>query len=371
MAKKNIESILNPLRFETQMQTSTSIKKPKTVPASSFRYIPPELIVRNEMNDDYSQSETDIRLKAESFRNVGMMHNIVVVSDGSGRFRLISGEQRYRAAMLLPESERKEIFPNGLPAMVYEQTDAITMELMLREANSLVRTESMEQIIGRLEKIRDLYLKKANDDGADKQAALQAVRDKIKELMDVKDRQATRYMAVLSAPKHIRRAVETGTMDMTTCEHIMSAPEEDQDFLYQLFLKNGKLTKQETKELGEYNKEIKNIHTIISKKKARLPGGGVLTPESIGEPKKSVIQKNIETKEKQVEDIRQKKESYKQQKLAKTGIQPKEKDAGADPYTHLSNAIRKLESDIAKLPVEERERFAQLLRETAARICGK
>ena len=80
--------------------------------AERTRYedIPRELIYPNRLNKRYMESVTDKDIDAIKYSILEqkvMFHNLVVVEDGMGKYRLISGEKRWTAVgRMTPEQTR-------------------------------------------------------------------------------------------------------------------------------------------------------------------------------------------------------------------------------------------------------------------------
>ncbi|MDA2910990.1 ParB/RepB/Spo0J family partition protein [Nitrospiraceae bacterium AH_259_D15_M11_P09] len=95
-----------------------------TVPEVAQR-IPLEQILPNPFQPRKNFSETDISELADSINKNGVLQPILVRRKGDGRYELIAGERRLRAAKLGGLST--------IPAMVRNSTDEQTIELALVE----------------------------------------------------------------------------------------------------------------------------------------------------------------------------------------------------------------------------------------------
>jgi hypothetical protein len=106
------------------------------------------LIYPNPLNEKYMKKVTDrdIEMLAESIKDTRLLHNLVVISDGTGRYRLISGEKRWRAINLLSEEEYREKFPTGIMCSILsadEIKDKDDELILLLSANVIVLSNGM------------------------------------------------------------------------------------------------------------------------------------------------------------------------------------------------------------------------------------
>lgn len=84
----------------------------------------------NPLNEKYMKKITDRHyemLKA-SILEMGLMHNLVVIDDYTGNYRLISGEKRWRALCKMTEEEFKKHFPDGVPCKVLKDAAAMSQD---------------------------------------------------------------------------------------------------------------------------------------------------------------------------------------------------------------------------------------------------
>ena len=79
-----------------------------------------EQIYPNPINEPYMQDVTDeqIRFLYDNIKQNGLMHNLVVLDDLKGRYRLISGEKRWTAIQKMSKEEYEDKFPNGIACKV-------------------------------------------------------------------------------------------------------------------------------------------------------------------------------------------------------------------------------------------------------------
>lgn len=91
---------------------------------SDIKMIDRNKIYPNPLNEKYMKgvSEKDITALQKSIESETLLHNLVVLNDGNDKFRLISGEKRWRAIQGISEHKYHEIFPSGIPCKVLDMT---------------------------------------------------------------------------------------------------------------------------------------------------------------------------------------------------------------------------------------------------------
>ena len=107
------------------------------------KFIQRDIIYPNPLNFPYMEgiTEDDFQALKASLLDIGLMHNLVVIDDGNGRFRLISGEKRWQSISRMTEEEYKKAFPNGIEAKVLPfnpDLSEVDEKIMLLTCNVLV-----------------------------------------------------------------------------------------------------------------------------------------------------------------------------------------------------------------------------------------
>ena len=91
----------------SKITENNTIKDMKAKQNFNFQYIHRDKIDTNPLNKRYAQD--DIEQLKESIISTGLLHNICLTRDeDTDRYRLISGERRWRAIDLLTEEEYKK-----------------------------------------------------------------------------------------------------------------------------------------------------------------------------------------------------------------------------------------------------------------------
>lgn len=91
-------------------------------------FIERDKIYPNPINAPYMEdiTENDFDALRFSLLDVGLMHNLVVLDDGMGRYRLISGEKRWTAFSRMPKEEYDKNFPNGIECKILPYNPELT-----------------------------------------------------------------------------------------------------------------------------------------------------------------------------------------------------------------------------------------------------
>ena len=107
------------------------------------KYIHRDLIYPNKLNVPYMEgiTEDDFMALKASIMDIGLMHNLVVIEDGNGRYRLLSGEKRWQAINKMTEEEYNKALNKGIEAKVLPYNPNLTEDdelIMLLTCNVLV-----------------------------------------------------------------------------------------------------------------------------------------------------------------------------------------------------------------------------------------
>lgn len=112
------------------------------VKADDCEYLHRDLIYPNPLNVPYMSDITDREFDAlkASILDQGLFHNLVVIADGKGKYRLISGEKRWTAISRMTKEEYETTFPNGVLTKIIPEKpnlDADDELIMLLTCNVL------------------------------------------------------------------------------------------------------------------------------------------------------------------------------------------------------------------------------------------
>ena len=161
VSERNTTSILSTNRIAQESAKNLNLED---APA---KLIHRNLIYPNPLNKKYMANITEdmFHILKMSILSEGLMHNLVVLDDGHGKFRLISGEKRWQSISRMTEEEYKGAFPNGVFAKVIDYNpmmDKIDEHIMLLTCNVVTFSNGSPDA----EQLRDLiklYDKKGYD----------------------------------------------------------------------------------------------------------------------------------------------------------------------------------------------------------------
>lgn len=189
--------------------------------ADNIRMISIDDIITNNEN---FYSTDDVELLADDIERQGLKHNLVVIDNADGRYRLISGHRRLKAIKQL--AEEKRITAKNVPCYVLSsgrsdeeaQLDLIMLNATSREYTDADRMEQARQ----LEKVfRSLDEKGILSGGR--------IREKIAAAMKVSPAQVGKIENIRNnAIDEIQSAIQKGDMSISTANEVAKLPEEKQ-----------------------------------------------------------------------------------------------------------------------------------------------
>ena len=209
MAKFTLSTILN--------EASVSEREKKNSDNWDIRNISIDRIIPSEKN---LYGIRDIESLADSIRNCGLLHNLVVrEADADGLYEIISGERRYRACKLL--LDEGDIRFATLPAKVERRESSEVSELKLIIANSAVRELTDYEKVQQSVRIKEL-LKTLKDQGFPFSGRM---RNTVAELMNESATNVARYDVISSnLPDEDMRAFQGGEIGVSQAYELARKP---------------------------------------------------------------------------------------------------------------------------------------------------
>lgn len=271
------------------------------------KYVPYEKIVTNKLNADFSQE--DLETLMYSITEHGLYHELVVVYDlQSDRFRIISGERRYRAIGMMQEEDFKRWFAQGIPVTIRKMESPEEEEIVLIEANIIQRNYGPEDRKKFILKLVNLYSREKE------RGNISSVRQALMDNLNLSGRQAQTYMSASKVVPQLQKALISGQLEGAEIEKFASFTEESQlviaDMLSQ---KNGeKLTRKEKEILLENEKLSRQVAAQMKGLKKELAKKGkevkALKKEEKGSntEKITLAVKGVEETQKEIENTKEK-----------------------------------------------------------------
>lgn len=162
VSQKNTTSILTNNRIAKESAKNMNLED------APVKLIHRNLIYPNPLNQKYMKNITEdmFHILKMSIISEGLMHNLVVLDDGRGKFRLISGEKRWQSISRMTEEEYQNAFPNGIFSKVIDfnpTMDKLDEQIMLLTCNVITFSNGSPDA----EQLRDL-IKLYDQKGYDK-----------------------------------------------------------------------------------------------------------------------------------------------------------------------------------------------------------
>ncbi|HEX9058890.1 MAG TPA: ParB/RepB/Spo0J family partition protein [Clostridia bacterium] len=195
-----------------------------------------------------SDNEDDILELAESIKEIGLLHNIVVKSNPNGRYTVISGEKRTKAYKLLYE-EQKDPKWKLIPCKIrYDIKNEIDEEITLIKANRDVRERSETIKAKEVERLESLYEKKKLSG-----EKVGIVRKRIAEDLGISESMVHRYKKVNELIPELKEMLDKDEIGLSTVtDFIADKPENEQKLFYDFISSLGKkVSRDEAKVISE------------------------------------------------------------------------------------------------------------------------
>lgn len=217
----------------------------------NLRMIDIDLIVRNEKN---FYDTSDIESLVEDIKKYGVQHNLVIRAREDGKYELISGERRHKAA--------KRAGLKKVPCKVVE-VDEVDGYIMLMNANKEARKLSdLEWAKTYAELERMMKIKKERGELKGK------VRDNTAKELGISPSQGQRLKSIYyNLIPELKEMLDKKELTLVDSFDISKMTEEQQKGIYQLLLNNVNAPKEEVKKVKEI---IKQKDEELSKKSKEL-----------------------------------------------------------------------------------------------------
>ena len=213
----------------------------------NLKLIKADNIVPNELNKDFSQS--DIDELSRSIEDIGLQHNLVVLKQADGKYRLISGERRFRAICALIERRASHSFKNGIPCKVVSNLTEVDEEIRLLRANTDTRELTASERRNAVLRLIDLY-KIKKDKGEIKSIYAELAND-----LQMTVRQVQKYAATGNLIPALEKLLKNGAISLSDGERFSVLDEEGQQTIANLYEKQGFVSKEELNEVKRLKEE--------------------------------------------------------------------------------------------------------------------
>ena len=275
----------------SKITENNTIKDMKAKQNFNFQYIHRDKIDTNPLNKRYAQD--DIEQLKESIISTGLLHNICLTRDeDTDRYRLISGERRWRAIDLLTEEEYKTHFPSGIPSHVMAFDSETDEEIALIAANVEDRDEGQEKKRDSILRLKELYeLKREQGDTQYKN-----INKMIAEKTKMSTRQVTKYTNTAKLIPELQELFNKEAIKIDDASNFAVLSEESQRKILEMIQRDGKVNQEKIKTIKKQEAETKELQKSLFQKEDELK-----KKESLIEELTRQVQK-LEQKNKSVPD---------------------------------------------------------------------
>ena len=275
----------------SKITENNTIKDMKAKQNFNFQYIHRDKIDTNPLNKRYAQD--DIEQLKESIISTGLLHNICLTRDeDTDRYRLISGERRWRAIDLLTEEEYKTHFPSGIPSHVMVFDSETDEEIALIAANVEDRDEGQEKKRDSILRLKELYeLKREQGDTQYKN-----INKMIAEKTKMSTRQVTKYTNTAKLIPELQELFNKEAIKIDDASNFAVLSEESQRKILEMIQRDGKVNHENIKTIKKQEAETKELQKSLFQKEDELK-----KKESLIEELTRQVQK-LEQKNKSVPD---------------------------------------------------------------------
>lgn len=215
-------------------------------------------IYPNPLNKKYMKGITEekINILKESILSQGLMHNLVVIEDGNGRYKLISGEKRWTAISKMTDQEYRKAFPNDILCKVYtrtEETKDVDELLILLIANVITFSNGSPD----LDQVRDL-IKVYTELGYEKKQIIEYFQEQLKKSTStIKD-----MVSGASANEELFEMYNSGLLSKKSLAMLGALDSEEQTKIATIIKERSGVTKISDEEVQKLKKEIKSERKV-------------------------------------------------------------------------------------------------------------
>ena len=275
----------------SKITENNTIKDMKAKQNFNFQYIHRDKIDTNPLNKRYAQD--DIEQLKESIISTGLLHNICLTrNEDTDRYRLISGERRWRAIGLLTEEEYKTHFPSGIPSHVMAFDSETDEEIALIAANVEDRDEGQEKKRDSILRLKELYeLKREQGDTQYKN-----INKMIAEKTKMSTRQVTKYTNTARLIPELQELFNKEAIKIDDASNFSVLSEESQRKILEMIQRDGNINHENIKTIKKQEAEAKELQKSLSQKEDELKKKESLIEELTRQVKK------LEQKNKSVPD---------------------------------------------------------------------
>jgi ParB family chromosome partitioning protein len=221
---KGIRSLLQ--NIDADLKTASGALKNNVLEAAtSIMRIPIEQIQSNPRNPRHDFDEQSINELAASIKMHDIIQPLTVTKSASGKYQLIAGERRYRAAKLAGLKD--------IPAYIRHANDSELLELALLENLQREDLNAIEIALSYKRMMDELHY----------------TQEEVSERMGKERSTVTNYIRLLKLPPDIQLAVRNGTLSMGHARALINIDTVDKQLYVFNEINNKHLSVRQTEEL--------------------------------------------------------------------------------------------------------------------------
>ncbi|AXY75718.1 ParB/RepB/Spo0J family partition protein [Paraflavitalea soli] len=242
---KGIRSLLQSIDSDLKNTTGSSLKTQVVEQVTTIQRIPVENIEPNPKQPRRDFDETALNELAASIKLHDLVQPITVSTLANGKYRLISGERRWRASKLAGLAD--------VPAYIRQANDQQLLELALLENLQREDLNAMEIALSYKRMMEELS----------------QTQEQVAERMGKERSTVANYIRLLKLPPDIQVAVRTGVISMGHARAIINVDTVDKQLFIYNEIKSKGLSVRQTEEL--VRRLYKTPLAVKNSVKASLP----------------------------------------------------------------------------------------------------
>lgn len=209
-------------------------------------------IYPNPLNKRYVAhlTDNDFNILKASIMEMGLMHNLVVLEDGKGGYRLLSGEKRWTAIGKMTEEEMKKHLPDGIEAKVIPYDPYLSVideHIMLLTCNVLIFSAGSPDPIQLRDLVR-LYKKKGYEKNE--------IKDYLEFYLTYSSNNLYKVINEANAIDELLELFNQGALTKTALQSFGALSTEQQKLAYAKIIKEG-IEKVDQELANQIKKQIK------------------------------------------------------------------------------------------------------------------
>lgn len=227
--------------------------------SSEWQMVSLDDIVANEKN---MYEMENLESLEDSIDDYGLLHNIVVQEMPDGKKKLISGERRYRAALMSREDGKRSFSKGIMARVVPADKDPIDVEIMLIQANKEVRNRSQAVKLREIVRLKELYEEKKKQGEQIKGS----ISERIAQEFDITQRQVQKVLAInKKGTPELKQAVEDELITLEDAAKYAQLSDDSQGQLMNILYESedGVITQNDYLKLKEKEKSLRNDMAVL------------------------------------------------------------------------------------------------------------